>query len=122
MIRCILMLMLIGMVSCKSDSTGIMEEEKMKDILWDMAKAEALARDITQKDSSKRFPVELVRLTKEVFLIHHTNDSEFQVSYSWYTHHPDILEKLLDSMTMKQTRLHSKEINKNVPNRPGQEK
>jgi len=105
------------MISCNSGSSEVISQKKMQDVLWDMARADALAREITQKDSTKKFPAEVMRLTKEVFLIYHISDSEFQYSYSWYTHHPDIMEKILDSITAKQTRLHSMEIEhqKNFP-------
>ena len=106
MIKGHLILLIIGLVvSCK-DSTpgGVIEQEKMQAVLWDVYRAEALAEEIIKKDSGKSAAVESAVLSKKIFLIHKITEEEFRKSYSYYAGRPDIMQAMLDSINARQTR------------------
>ncbi len=107
MIRCILiMLISIFFISCKeSVPPGIIKPQKMQRILWDVFRADALSQQIAKNDSTKLSPDENARLIKKVFLIHNITEEQFEKSYSYYIHHPDIIRTMLDSLNAQQTKI-----------------
>ena len=111
MIRCILIILaVIFCISCKeSKPSGIIKPEKMKEILWDVFKADALSQQIVSTDSSKSLAEENVRLTRQVFLIHKVTKEEFEKSYTYYTQHPAIMISMLDSINAQQARISTSE-------------
>ncbi|MDQ6756475.1 MAG: DUF4296 domain-containing protein [Bacteroidota bacterium] len=76
----------------------------MQEILLDITKADALAQQLVKHDSSKSIDTEFAKLKTHVLLIHHTTQEQFEKSYSYYTHHPDILKVMFDSLSAQQTR------------------
>jgi hypothetical protein len=84
----------------------------MQEILWDITKADALARQIVKSDSAKMLANESLRLIKEVLLIHKVDEKQFEKSYAYYTHHPDIMRIMFDSISLQQTRKNSLDTNK----------
>jgi len=106
MIRWILMIFCLAFCcSCKdSIPSNIIKPEKMQKVVWDIFRADALAQQLVQKDSSKKLPDEKAKLMNKVFSIHNINQVEFEKSYSYYTQHPDILKNILDTLNAKETR------------------
>lgn len=111
MIRCILIIAaVIFCISCKeSKPSGIIKPEKMKGILWDVFKADALSQQIVSTDSSKSLAEVNGRLTSQVFLIHNVTADQFEKSYTYYTQHPAIMITMLDSINAQQARISTSE-------------
>jgi hypothetical protein len=112
MIRCIVIFsMLIFFSSCKNAApAGIVKQDKMQEILWDIFRADALSRQIVSTDSSKSQPDENAKLTGRVFLIHNITREQFDKSYNYYAQHPDIMRTMLDSINAQQERINNWEI------------
>ncbi|MEO6219861.1 MAG: DUF4296 domain-containing protein [Ginsengibacter sp.] len=90
----------------------ILGSYKMKAIMWDVLKAQALAAEVARKDSSITLEDHTKLLTKKVFEIHKITASDFDKSYDWYTSRPDIFRIMFDSLyTQKQREndLHTRE-------------
>ncbi|MDB5200282.1 MAG: hypothetical protein JWO92_2245 [Chitinophagaceae bacterium] len=106
MIRCILIISIsVLFYSCKeSTPSGIIKPQKMQEILWDVLRADAFSQQLANHDSSKTLADESVKLTKKVFLIHNITEAQFEKSYSYYAHHPDIMRTMFDSLNAQQTR------------------
>ncbi|MGI8581651.1 MAG: DUF4296 domain-containing protein [Chitinophagaceae bacterium] len=101
------MLISIFFISCKeSVPRGIIKPQKMQRILWDVFRADALSQQIAKNDSTKLSPDENARLTRKVFLIHDITEEQFEKSYSYYIHHPDIIRTMLDSLNAQQTKIN----------------
>lgn len=111
MIKCILIVSaVIFCISCKeSRPSGIIKPEKMKEVLWDIFKADALSQQIVSADSSKSLADENVRLTRQVLLIHNVTEEQFEKSYTYYTQHPAIMISMLDSINAQQARISTSE-------------
>ena len=92
----------------------------MKNILWDVMRAQTLVQQTSLKDTTVSVPVEINVLSKKIFKIHNTDSSHFIESYNWYVKHPAALKLIFDSLyTQKQreseTRLKKKEKALNHP-------
>lgn len=78
---------------------SIIERERMRELLWDMARADAFLTGFAGKgDSSFNRIKETVSLYREIFQIHKTNREEFKKSLEWYQQHPAVLRPLLDTL------------------------
>jgi len=92
---------LVIFVSCSSkDKTpsNIIQPERMKNIIWDVMRAHALAVEITKKDSSVNERAETKALTQKVFAIHKIKAADFNKSYNWYIKHPDAMSIIFDTL------------------------
>jgi hypothetical protein len=105
--RCILIISVsILFYSCKdSKPSGIIAQNKMQEILWDVLRADALSQQLSSRDAAKSLPAENLKLTRQVFSIHNITEEQFEKSYSYYTHHPDMMRTMLDSLNAQKTRM-----------------
>ena len=112
MIKCILIISIsVLFYSCKdSIPSGIIDQNKMQEILWDIFRADALSQQLISIDPAKSLPVENIGLTSKVFSIHNITEEQFEKSYSYYTHHPDMMRNILDSLNVQKTRMITFEI------------
>jgi hypothetical protein len=84
--------------------SGIIKHEEMKNILWDVMRAQSLAREIVLKDSTIDLAVQTKLLTRKVFQIHKTDSALFNKSYNWYVKHPTDLKLIFDSLYLQKER------------------
>lgn len=100
--------------SCsESTPSGVIKQKKMQEILWDIVRADELAKQLIKSDSLKIVANENSKLVTEVLKIHNVDQKQFEKSYSYYTHHPDIMRIMFDSISVQQTRKNSLDTNKN---------
>ena len=106
----LLLVLLIGIfLSCnnsKSVPRGIIPPDKMEKVLWDMIQTDRFAIQFLSKDSAKiNVKEETFKLYEEVFRNHQTNRDEFTKSFKYYMDHPELNQRLYDSMNVRGTRL-----------------
>lgn len=78
---------------------GILPQDKMVALLWDMTQADQYANLYLVKDSAKiNLKTETLRLYEAVFRLHHTTREEFSKSYRYYLDHPELNQVLYDSV------------------------
>ena len=92
---------------------NIIKPTEMKNILWDVMRAQTLATEISMKDSMVNQAAETKELSHRVFKIHHTDSASFNKSYNWYVKHPDILKCIFDSLYAQKQRENVSEFNPN---------
>lgn len=89
------------LISC-SDKNKIPSEiigiNQMTKIMWDVLRAQALATEISRRDSATNVVVETKALTQKALDIHKTSMTEYNKSYNWYSKHPDIMQIIFDSL------------------------
>lgn len=90
----------------------------MKNILWDVMRAQTLATEISRKDSTVNPAVETKTLSQKVFQIHKTDSANFNKSYNWYVKHPDVLKLIFDSLYIQKERENSLIIKKKHEQHP----
>jgi len=106
-----------SIVACNNKNklpTGILNQERMQAVLWDMMQAQVYTNNFTKKDSSKNIVLENLKLQKEIFTIDHVSKEDFYNSYDYYKNHPELLKTVLDSMTAKVERDRNPEFMKKV--------
>jgi len=110
MTRLLLILFLIGIfLACnnsKSVPRGIIPPDKMEKVLWDMIQADRFSIQFLTKDSAKiNVKEETFKLYEQIFSIHKTSREEFTKSFKYYMEHPELNQRLYDSMNVRGTRL-----------------
>ena len=100
---CIFLIILFSCSSQNKAPSGIIQPKEMKNIMWDVMRAQALAVEITRKDSSLNDTAETKALVQKVFEIHKIKFVDFDKSYNWYIKHPEAMKVIFDSLyTQKQ--------------------
>ena len=82
----------------------------MKSILWDVMRAQSLARELSLKDSTIDIANETKLLSQKIFEIHKTDSALFNKSYNWYVKHPDDLKLIFDSLYAQKERENSLQL------------
>ena len=108
MIKRLLSLLLTSvMVSCVAETEvpkDVLNEDKMKEVLWDVMRAEYLASQKARLDSTVDLAAESKVLNTKVFAIHGIDSATYAKSYDWYVRHPEIMGALFDSLLMQKQR------------------
>ena len=99
------------MFSCSSRPSSVLEPAKMKEVLWDIIRAESFTNEFISKDSSKNLVLENVKLQKAIFAKHHVSREKYYASYYYYQNHPNDMQTLLDSMIIGKRRTYDSHKN-----------
>ncbi|TAF54359.1 MAG: DUF4296 domain-containing protein [Sphingobacteriia bacterium] len=70
----------------------------MKQVVWDMLRADEYYLRKTQFDSLHRLDQENFRYYEQVFRAHGVNRKQFYESWKWYQSHPTVFQLLIDSV------------------------
>ena len=106
----ILFFCMIALFSCSSKDSvpnAIIQPQEMGDVLWDVMRVQFLSEEIVASDSSINKEEELKKLTEKVFKIHKTTSVKFDKSYDWYIKHPELLNRIFDSMQVQKQRIEN---------------
>lgn len=98
--RIVFVIFLLILSSCNGDRApkNLLAEDKMEAVLWDMARAQALASIEAKNDSTINADEQTKVLSNIVFQTHQISEKTFNESYNWYIKHPEVFQKLLDSL------------------------
>lgn len=80
---------------------NVLPPDKMKMVLWDVIKADAIATEWVKRDSSRNFMEQSAKLQKNIFAIHNISKALFDKSFNFYKSHPAMMSALMDSLTNK---------------------
>jgi hypothetical protein len=126
-VLCLAVVLLAGAGCADKGSvpSGILPLSKMQTVMWDMIQADqyatlSIAKDSIGKDSiAKRtaVKVETLKLYEEVFRLHDVSREEFRKSYQYYLDHPELNQRLFDSLMSQGTRLRTESYSRPVINR-----
>lgn len=87
--------------SCVQDRKipeGIIPQNNMRKIMWDMMRADAYVSEFIMKDSTKNALQESSVLYAEIFKLHSVTLSDFKKSIAFYESRPDLLKTVTDSL------------------------
>jgi len=84
----------------------------MKSVLWDVMRAQSLAREIALKDSTVDLAIKTKSLTQKVFEIHKIDSAQFIESYNWYVKHLTDLKLIFDSLYAQKERENRLQVKK----------
>ncbi len=100
-------LFLIFSCSHKTREKSILSENKMKEVMWDMIRADQYVSGYLVRDSTKSKKDESVKLYEEIFHIHGITKEQFKKSLDYYSAQPDRLKPILDSLGKRQNAFSS---------------
>ena len=83
---------------------GIIQEDTMDSLLWDLSLAEDFAITYLGKDSGRNKNDEILKEYEKVFAIHHVTRDQFRKSFDYYRSRPEIIKKLIDSTNARAQR------------------
>jgi hypothetical protein len=77
---------------------GIISQNEMRKLMWDLMRADAYIADFVMKDSTRNQKAESAKLYEQVFTIHATTEEVFKKSLAFYQSRPDLLKVITDSL------------------------
>ena len=77
---------------------GIIPQNEMRKLMWDMMRADAFVTDFIMKDTTRNQKTESAILYEKIFSIHATTEDVFRKSLIFYQSRPDLLKVITDSL------------------------
>jgi hypothetical protein len=101
-VACIL-LSIISFFSCseREQKKDILPEKEMREVMWDMIRADQYVAAFLSKDSTHSKRDESIRLYDEIFRIHKITREQFKTSFNYYTSQPDLFRPIIDSLAKR---------------------
>ena len=90
-------------VSCskKEKKQAILSENNMREVMWDMIRADQYVSDFIMKDSTRNKKNESIKLYDEIFQIHKITREQFKKSLDYYGSRPDLFKPIIDSLAVR---------------------
>jgi hypothetical protein len=99
---CFLLLVILFASCAKNEKKAdVLSQTKMRDVMWDMIRADQYVADLLSKDSTKNKKDESIKLYEEVFHVHKTTREEFKKSLDYYSSRPDLFRPIIDSLAKR---------------------
>src|SRR4026207_1748378 len=93
-----LLIFIAGCIRDKKIPKGIISQNEMRKLMWDLMRADAYVSDFVMKDSTRNQKAESAKLYEQVFTIHSTTEDIFKKSLAFYQNRPDLLKVITDSL------------------------
>ena len=96
----ILMVFAAGCTRDKKIPKGILSQNEMRKIMWDLMRADAYVSEYIMKDTTRKHDqkAESAILYEQVFDMHATTKETFIKSRNFYESRPDLLKVITDSL------------------------
>ena len=110
-------ILFVSVAGCNRDKTipkGILSQNEMRKIMWDLMRADAYVADFIMKDSTRKQnqKVESAILYEQIFSIHSTTQEAFIKSRDFYERRPDLLKVITDSLRSDERKVQQSRMNK----------
>ena len=76
----------------------VIPQNQMRNIMWDLMRADAYVTDFVMKDSACDKKAESAKLYEKIFDIHATSREAFKKSLVFYQNRPDLFKVISDSL------------------------
>jgi hypothetical protein len=105
----VILFYLFLIIGCKSRNTiprGIIPNDKMQKIIWDMVRADEYFSTIGYvNDTLLEKRTQRLNMYGQIFQIHKTTKEEFKKSLVFYQTHPALLKTMMDSLNIRQKKI-----------------
>jgi hypothetical protein len=78
---------------------GVLEEKKMRAVVWDMLMVEAYHQQLAMKDTSFKYGNRAKENEEKVFQMHGITRQQYIDTYKWYLERPEEMRVLMDSVS-----------------------
>ena len=94
---------------------GIIPQNEMRKLMWDMMRADAFVSDFVMKDSTRNQKTESAILYEKIFSIHSTTEDVFKKSLIFYQSRPDLLKVITDSLRVDERKAQEYQTREQTP-------
>ena len=94
---------------------GIIPQNEMRKLMWDMIRADAFVSDFVMKDSTRNQKTESAILYEKIFSIHSTTEDVFKKSLIFYQSRPDLLKVITDSLRADEKKAQEYQAREQAP-------
>lgn len=84
---------------------GILKQEQMREVMWDLILADEFAAVYIIKDTTLNLNTERAKLYEQVFRIHQIDREMFARSQAFYQSRPDLFKAVADSLRSDERRI-----------------
>lgn len=96
----ILLLIFLVLSGCDEQRpSDILTEPKMRNVLYDLLRADELGAQYLQRDSSWAAMEKRAPLYQQVFQTHQVTKEQFQKTLVYYEAHPDEMKKMIETLS-----------------------
>ena len=88
----------IGCINKNKIPGGVLLQEQMRMVMWDLMRADEYVTNFILKDSTLNRKAESIKLYEQVFQMHGTSQERFKQSLAFYQSRPDLLKPITDSL------------------------
>lgn len=100
------MIILVATCGCQSRQdvpSDILSTDKMEKVLFDMLRSGHMVNNfILSKDSSINKEQAQIEWLNKVLTFHAVSEQQFKKSFSYYQQHPELMAKVMDSISKKE--------------------
>jgi len=98
-----ILLLFILFLSCseKEQKKDILPEKEMREVMWDMMRADQYVAAFLLKDSTRNKKAESIKLYEEIFHIHKITREQFKTSFDYYSSQPDLFRPIIDFLAKR---------------------
>lgn len=111
--------LLVFLLACVRDNKipkGILSQNEMHKVMWDLIRADAYVSNFIMPDSTKNLKNERAILYEKVFAIHSITEETFKKSIAFYESRPDLFKPVADSLKSEEKRVQEfREYDKQPP-------
>ena len=93
------------LLCCQQNNGSVLSPDRMENIMWELAQADAFTQEFLAKDSSKNLERENLKLQMKIFAKNKTDRKTFYNSYDFYLKHEEFLRPLLDTIVVRNGRI-----------------
>lgn len=112
------LLVVLFMASCLQNNkipSGVLSQQKMRIILWDMIRADEYANNFLATNSSLVINDEKANLYEQIFRLHSTKANIFKKSLTFYQSNPKLLKVIIDSLRSDEQRVLKEQYKIDIP-------
>ena len=107
----------VTVAGCSRNKTipkGIIAQNEMRKIMWDLMRADAYVADFIMKDSTRKQnqKAESAILYEQIFTMHSTTKEVFIKSRDFYETRPDLLKVITDSLKSDERKVQQSQFDK----------
>ena len=107
---------LVMLTNCSSNDgipRGILSQQKMRLVLWDLIRSDEYATNFLLKGSTLDPDKEKAKLYEQIFKLHSTKADIFKKSLTFYQSNPNLLKVIIDSLRSDEQRVTREQYNVN---------
>jgi hypothetical protein len=117
-------IVLVLWLAAACQQRGVLDNDSMKRVMWDLARADEFALNYLQRDTTLSLNEKTKELYAKVFSLHKITQQQFLESLRYYKADPEEMKELLDSLNTHANRMREAQFMQNAipPDSSGQSK